>query len=340
MAQTSPSALRSESLEAARIRLLGSWGAYRSALLTAEPVAASAQQIEALLADPEASWDDLNLAELLLVEYMSLPDVEEAIQRRIAEALRRLVPDAAANAARFAKWTPAEATEPAKRNFLRGMIADLQHFGLRSKQVRRLRASAIGYVSWLSGVALVLALVPFGAFLLYRIFPGYEFTNRIDQIVSHFPNYGLYTAVSFGFLGALFSRFLQLQKDYVAVPLDDAEAYYRKENISLRLFVGTVAAMIVYFFAASGLVEGSIVPDVRQLAYEGIKASFTDGQATVTGMTVLGTPTSTALVPAKNLALLVIWAFVAGFSEQLVPDLLSSTTTRINSAAAKETAKP
>lgn len=338
MTQTSPSALRSESLEAARVRLLGYWGPYRATILAASPPPASAEQIETLLADPNANWDDLNLAELLLVEYMSLPEVEEAIQRRLAEAKRRLVPDAAGNAARFASWTDAQATDAAKRSFLKGIIADLQHFGLRSKQVRRLRASAIGYVSWLSGVALVLALVPFGAFLLYQIFPGYEFTNRVDKIVSHFPNYGLYTAVSFGFLGALFSRFLQLQKDYVNVPLDDAEAYYRKENISLRLFVGTVAAMIVYFFAASGLLEGSIVPDVRELAYENVRGTLLDGNTSVNGKTVLGSSLVDALVPAKNLALLVVWAFIAGFSEQLVPDLLSSTATRIKSAETKDTA--
>ena len=334
---------RSESRDAARYAFLAQWTALQPDPATqsqpASPAAsAKAEKIDAILANEDASWDEINLVEQLLIDYLPAADLDEAIERRLIEAQRRLVPDAAANAARYAKLAAGTISDPAKRSFLKGIVGDIQHFSLRSKQVRRLRANAIGFVSGLSSFAFVLVLVPFIAFLIHQNLAGSKLDTWVVNTISNFPNYGLYTAVSFGFLGALFSRFLQLQTNYLYVPIDDAEIYYRYENITLRLFIGTVAAVIVYFIAASGVLQGDIVPDIRRLAFETVDGKLRvdqAGQSPGQAFTVIGMSTEKVLVPARDLALLVIWAFLAGFSEQLVPDLLSSTTTRVSNSAAK-----
>jgi hypothetical protein len=338
VAAATTQSLRGQSRDAARYALLSYWTAHRPADPDIGP-STSAAVIEAALNNNDATWDEINLAEQLLVDYLSEAEIVEGIDRRIVESRRRLVPDAEATAARYARMVSEGIVGiDVKRSFLKGLIADLQHFGLRSNQVRGLRANAIGFVSVLSCFAFALALVPFVAFLVHRNFAGTWADKLIVPTVSNFPNYGLYTAVSFGFLGALFSRFLQLQKNYLYVPLDDAETYYRLDSITLRLFVGVVAAVIVYFIAASGLVKGAIVPEVRLLAYQGMSATLPEPVPSE-ARTVIGLTTQGALVPTRDLALMVIWGFLAGFSEQLVPDLLSSTTTRISTGLVKDEKK-
>jgi hypothetical protein len=43
------------------------------------------------------------------------------------------------------------------------------------------------------------------------------------------------------------------------------------------------------------------------------------------------------MVPGKDFALLIVWSFLAGFSEQLVPNLLNDTAGRIDTASKKTT---
>jgi len=42
------------------------------------------------------------------------------------------------------------------------------------------------------------------------------------------------------------------------------------------------------------------------------------------------------LFPSKDLALLIVWSFIAGFSEVLVPTILARTGEQLSSAATSE----
>jgi hypothetical protein len=386
-----------ESLDEARNLLATTW-ANVSARPPAAPTTApslppeSIAEIGSILKDQKSDWAALNRAEQLIVSCMDGDLIDETIARKLFEARQRKVPGAVEHATRYAQLVTAGITPDRKRAFLYGIVTDIQHFGLRGVQVRRFRAGAVGYVARWMGVALVVVLVPFFVFILHSYFPGWTLTHKFDRIVVTFPNYGLYTAVSFGLLGALFSRFIEFQKTYVSVPLDDAEAYYSRGNIVLHVLIGTVGAMIIYFFTASGLLSGNLVPDVRKLTFvaassddavgplcdlsmdpsgcaataaaiagptgkpaEIVKppdaigptqtaaspgASASDGAKPPNGITtVLGLRTRAALVPSRDLALLIIWALIAGFSERLVPNLLNSAESRIE-ATQTPTAKP
>src|SRR5262249_18259204 len=79
-----------------------------------------------------------------------------------------------------------------------------------------------------------------------------------------------------------------------------------------RALIGAGAASILYFFILSGLLRGS--------ALSNIFPNFTPGASTL---------------PLDQLALLVVWSFIAGFSERLGPGLLDRTESRVESTAAK-----
>ncbi|MCX5515922.1 hypothetical protein [Kaistia algarum] len=353
---------------------------------------------------PGSGLADLNVAEQLLINGVSGPALDEAIARKLVEAKRRGIPDAAESAARYTNlMAQAGLDDTRKRAFLLGIVTDLQHFGLRSAQVRFRRSQAIAFVSRLTRWAVGFAMLPFLIFLLHRaslvypVAPLKQVGGGIAWIVTTFPNYGLYTAVTFGAVGALFSRYTRFQEATItAVPLDDADAYYSSANVLLHLLIGTVGAMFIYFFAASGLLTGPLVPDLRALTYVAAKspdatgpfcnlladpvdcrveaekqpapcdkadnpcpdavgtATSGSGDGTAGGggtenteaskegrgiTTVLGILTPNALVPSRDLALLIIWAILAGFSERLVPNLLTSTTRQIEARAAETEAK-
>ncbi len=349
-----------ELLEEARNSLAATWAVVQAQMEAVPPQPprlpqSAIEEIDTVLGQSDGlSWANLDRAEQLVVACMDGDLLDEAIARRLAEFEGRKLPGAEAAAKRFADMIAANANVDRKRAFLRGIVTDLQHYALRATQVRRLRRSAIKFVSGWSFFALLIALVPLLAFFLHSYFPDWGVSKAIADVIGTFPNYGLYTAVSFGLLGALFSRFIAFQRGYLTVPLDDAEAYYSRGNIRLHMLIGTVGAMIMYFIAASGLIQGGLVPDVKKLTFEAA-AAVTDpaalGGATApvaappaTGqdstkelgvVTVINEWTDRALVPSRNLALLIVWALVAGFSERLVPNLLESTASSIEARAGK-----
>ena len=67
-------------------------------------------------------------------------------------------------------------------------------------------------------------------------------------------------------------------------------------------------AAILYFFFRSGLLGGNLWPDLSKLAYDALEQRG-----------------PTALVPSQHWWLLVIWCFLGGFSETLVPNILTRT---------------
>jgi len=71
-------------------------------------------------------------------------------------------------------------------------------------------------------------------------------------------------------------------------------------NLSTRVLIGICAGIVVFFFIRSGLLTGPLVPDLL------VKTGETYDLFQV-------------------MALLVVWFFLAGFSEKLVPELLFKT---------------
>ncbi|MGH6836118.1 MAG: hypothetical protein ACREC9_11325 [Methylocella sp.] len=152
-------------------------------------------------------------------------------------------------------------------------------------------------------VALVMFILPY----------AYLFVNnnlRHGQIdLGWLPGYSVMAS---GLFGAFFSRLIFLQTTVRSLrscsfgAIADAR---RWTSILVRGVTGMCGAVIVCFFLRSGFIEGSVFPDFTNLG--------------ITGSVVL---------PNKALALLVVWSFLAGFSERLVPNILASTEKKFTDA--------
>lgn len=113
-----------------------------------------------------------------------------------------------------------------------------------------------------------------------------------------------------GFLGSSFSM-LTSQRQAVRVRSIEAMAVLSGlPMIMLRLMVGAGAAAILYFFFEAGLVNGAVFPSLSDIGFSSIKETAVPGR-------------HWALVPNQNLSLMMIWGFLAGFSEKLVSTMLA-----------------
>jgi hypothetical protein len=136
----------------------------------------------------------------------------------------------------------------------------------------------------------------FGAESLFRTYPG------------------LIVAMASGFFGATFSMLLQSRRRASEGSLEDVSAASSWTTLTVRASVGLGAAAILYFFFRSGLLGGNLWPQLELLDFD------TAGKA------------KAALVPNQHWCLLIIWCFIAGFSETFVPNILTRTETRSEGA--------
>ena len=85
-------------------------------------------------------------------------------------------------------------------------------------------------------------------------------------------------------------------------------------------------AVVIYFFLLSGIIGGGLFPEFKKIALH--QLSFydpSDGDGAVALRLIL---------PNAQLALLVVWSFLAGFSERLVPSILQTTEASLGESAA------
>ena len=115
----------------------------------------------------------------------------------------------------------------------------------------------------------------------------------------------LIVATLSGALGATFSMLTGL-KAVAKSRLSDLKLIHRFNYLLIRSFIGVCAALIFYFFVQSEFfkVSGELLPTLPiKLPNE-------------------GDPMSTTYA---DMSVLIVWCFIAGFSEKLVPNLLSKT---------------
>ena len=119
---------------------------------------------------------------------------------------------------------------------------------------------------------------------------------------------GLIVGLASGFFGATFSMLLHTQRRTSEGTLEDLHSACAWRTLIVRGSVGLGGAAILYFFFRSGLLAGNLWPDLSKLGYEALAGVGSDG-----------------LVPNQHWCLLVIWCFLGGFSETLVPNILTKT---------------
>jgi hypothetical protein len=259
-------------------------------------------------ADLETRWRDAYLCEQLLGQVMPL-------ERLIAEGDRRLFEARAVGMKSAddlgARWTLLKQTNPANDPGLRAVYATLLddlHWLFNKRSLDRKLRAAIGKPLFKRTMwTFLFCVAPFLLIALARA-PGWDPMAAVPADFRTSLICG-YFAVAFGALGAIFSRLTTFQARYAAIDYDEAASTFVAQSLNLRQVVGSVGSLIFFFAIFGGLIGGKLFPDAAALLRQGSAYSLNE-----------------------EFAKLIVWSFLAGFSERLVPDFLAGTEATAASA--------
>ncbi|MCP4253861.1 MAG: hypothetical protein GY775_10705 [Candidatus Scalindua sp.] len=248
----------------------------------------------------EKSWRNAYQIEQLMVPLFIDEGLDIELTRRILEG-KKLEQDVF----KYYESSSQVETNRGKQALLGRLINDLQWFYeiSRIKQTYIKRACLTVNCAFMASILL---------FFLPDFFPVTD--KYLDNIGDQTTGIYIYIAMNSGAMGATFSMLMGLNSRFEKSSLDGLRMLQRWNYVITRYVAGLGSGLVIYYFFKSGLLEGSLFPDfVTRTLESGVKVLDLE-------------PTGSAL--------LIIWCFLSGFSEKLVPNILSKTEKKANMKAA------
>jgi hypothetical protein len=252
----------------------------------------SFKHVEELLQNADGTWSEAYQVEQLLVELFGERSLEVELQSRLLECESNLRPGLAAHYVKLA----ASLKEPAERRALLARVVNDLQWRYTVNEVRRTYSKDITKIT---GQIFIVGIAAFAVAVV-----GIALFGKGLPAAASDAMYLLLAGLAGGW-GAGFSMLASLKSRMDAADLDDLKLMKSGWILWSRPLIGVGAACILYFFLVSGVLGGTAFP------------------------TSLKPDPALGLLTPKDLALLIVWCFIAGFSERLVPALLAKTEERV-----------
>jgi hypothetical protein len=261
--------------------------------------------------DADLSWATANRVELALVEYYDDISLATEWRRRLAE-----VDNLPAHLSTFYKEQREETSVAVLRSLMSRLVSDLQ-WVVESRRVVRFNESRMRRnVVTMFLCAFVLFFTP----TISRVFFSVEFENL--------RFYYIFTAATAGILGATFSQLTSVQSRVQAATIDQVRAMSQLGYIVARAVVGAGAGLIMFYLVQSGLLSGAFFPAFIQtpealLQYQQSVTVLSKNAYGISQAVESTYGVGTLAKPTQGLSLLIVWCLLAGFSEKMIPGILT-----------------
>jgi hypothetical protein len=268
------------------------------------------------------NWAIPNEVEILLVRLKTGADLEVALDSSFTTAQTIMVPSAAV----LAKRREGATTDDDKQAVLAKLLRDM-HGRYAARRSERVAMRAVANRMTKLGFGLTAVIV--GSFLIFgsemlRSLLGLPLASATPEKnpFGDLVTYNLCVTTFFGFLGAYLSRLIAFQNTAPLLSYEELENGYSWNFLMVRLLVGGLSSVIVYFVISGRLIGGELFPEVEKGASGGFGPMWTtvkNGTLSYDG-------------PSANYAKLIVWCFIAGFSERFLPDHLSALEAKSKAA--------
>jgi hypothetical protein len=282
----------------------------------------------------EDAWNEAYKLERLLALAEPSDSLIQEVRRRIAEASEEHVAPAPRLQKRldeilkeeFGADPPNKPLSPIAEINMRNLLQDVLEWHHWSSQrtfcLRPMQKRATNRIVSAEVIAFMCVVAPFAYLysleIVFKNPPNFEYWSGLP----------FYLALSAGLFGAFFSRMQWLQSNRENLSISQVRDAMDWRSIRLRGAVGMGGALIVYFFLQSGIVSGNLFPNFDEFGVREGWTGMKEGQH--------GASSFHLFQPSSALALLVVWSFIAGFSERFVPGILSATETSLGNAASNQ----
>ena len=157
-------------------------------------------------------------------------------------------------------------------------------------------------------------------FIFYFLFINSTKDSNLLKSIVFFDK--VVIAIVSGILGASFS--LLIKSRTTDLKYNELLLFENPFYIISRILIGSCAALLMFFFFYSGLLRGALFPAFQT----NILINTSDVSVDVIKSTN---------IDISQIALLIIWCFLAGFSESLIPNLLMKTEKQVEDQVGKNT---
>jgi len=259
---------------------------------------AIAERVTNLLKDGSATWSEAYEVERLLFDLYDSTMLDVELGRRMVEAKRNLFEDEYAYYQQEEKQLTDDSSQRSDvdlADYKRSLLNRLVNdlqWRFSIQQTKRVHSM---FIRNLTSIVFVVSTVIFLVVLC---------------TCKDFREFNVLSSLVTGIWGASFSMIVGLNTRLKQGTLEDLRLLRSVSFVFSRIAIGIGASLILYFFMCSKLLEGSMFPDLALPETAEVKKGL----------------------DYKNLSLLTIWSFIAGFSEKFVPNLLSKTESRANSS--------
>ena len=286
------------------------------------------------------AWNEAYRLERLLALIEPSETLSLDLDRRLNEAVANKLPSierlrldvTAAKSAAYdnSKQPPVLNTggDSKLRSAMINLLEEIHWEDQRKFYVTPILKTAVHRIVTLDLLSFVAVVLPY-AWIFRR-----SFENNVD-LSNFWAALPLYTVITAGAFGAYFSRLISILQNWDSLSIRGLQTMKMWSSLFLRGAVGMCGAVVVFFFLRSGLVGGGLFPDFTKLGfdYEDYSAFFAHIPPSPVATDIMAKNTMHTIEPSQSLALLAMWSFIAGFSERLVPTILSKTEASFSDAA-------